>query len=219
MSGQDDKVIIGNFKILVIGKSGAGKTSYVNKWLKNRFVENYKATIVSEYSSKVYKYDGKLYKIILWDIAGADHYASVTKTFSKDAQGCITMADAMESISLEETIKWKNALDDSETFVDKGKIPNILIQNKVDLLPQNEIDDMTQLKEFSNKNGFDAYFKTSAKTGYNIKESMDKFIEIIVKRINAMSSKEMSSDRNTIAIDPEKNNEKDKYRNKQTGCC
>ena len=25
-----------NLKILVVGKSGAGKTSFVNKWLKNK---------------------------------------------------------------------------------------------------------------------------------------------------------------------------------------
>ena len=219
MSGEGEKIIIGDIKILVIGQSGTGKTSFINKWIKNKFEETYKATIVSEFSSKIYQYEDKFYKINLWDIAGADHFASVTKTFSKGAQGCITMSDAMEPISLEETLKWKNALDDSETFPDKGKIPNILIQNKVDLLSQNEIDDMTQLKEFSKKNEFDAYFKASAKTGYNIKESMDKLIEIIIKRINAMSSKEMNMDRNTLAIDPEKNKGKDKYRNKQTGCC
>ena len=216
MSDPNDKTIIGDLKILVIGKSGAGKTSFVNKWTKNKFDETYKATIVSEYSAKIYKYENKLYKINLWDIAGQDHFASITKAFAKGAHGSITMADATEPISLEETQKWKKSLDDSETFADGGKLPNILVQNKVDLLKNN---DMKELEEFSKKNGFDAFFQTSAKTGYNINESMDKIIDIIIKRNRAIESKEMNMDRKTLAIDPEKSGNKDQYRTKQTGCC
>ena len=216
MSDPNDKTIIGDLKILVVGKSGAGKTSFVNKWTKNKFNETYKATIVSEYSAKIYKYENKLYKINLWDIAGQDHFASITKAFAKGAHGSITMADATEPISLEETQKWKKSLDDSETFADGGKLPNILVQNKVDLLKNN---DMKELEEFSKKKGFDAFFQTSAKTGYNINESMDKIIDIIIKRNRAIESKEMNMDRKTLAIDPEKSGNKDQYRNKQTGCC
>lgn len=216
MSDPNDKTIIGDLKILVVGKSGAGKTSFVNKWTKNKFDETYKATIVSEYSAKIYKYENKLYKINLWDIAGQDHFASITKAFAKGAHGSITMADATEPISLEETQKWKKSLDDSETFADGGKLPNILVQNKVDLLKNN---DMKELEEFSKKKGFDAFFQTSAKTGYNINESMDKIIDIIIKRNRAIESKEMNMDRKTLAIDPEKIGDKDQYRTKQTGCC
>ena len=39
-----------DLKIIIKGKSGAGKTSYVNKWTKNEFLECYKPTIVSEQS-------------------------------------------------------------------------------------------------------------------------------------------------------------------------
>ena len=215
----DDRTITGDLKILVIGNSGAGKTSFVNKWTKDKFEEVYKATIVSEYSSKVYKYEDKLYKINLWDIAGQDHFASVTKAFAKGAHGCITMSDATQQASLDQTVKWKESLDDSETFADGGKLPNVLVQNKAYLLKNNEIKDRTELEKFSKKNGFDAAFKTSAKTGLNINESMDRLIEIIIKRNKDISAKEMNLNRNTVSIDPEKNADKDKYRTKQTGCC
>ena len=35
-----------DLKIIVIGTSGTGKTSYVNKWTKNLFSDTYKATKV-----------------------------------------------------------------------------------------------------------------------------------------------------------------------------
>ena len=217
MSDENEKSIV-DLKILVVGKSGAGKTCFVNKWIKNQFNDLYKATIVSEYSSKIYKYEDKMYKINLWDIAGQDHFATVTKAFAKDAHGCITMCD-LNLDSLESTIEWKKSLDESELFKDGKKLPNILVQNKADLLNEDEVKDMTKLEEYSRKNEFDACFKTSAKTGYNIKECMDRLIDIVIKRLNAIKDKDLDMNRKSVSIDPEKHSEKDKYRTKQTGCC
>ena len=83
-----------DLKIIVIGKSGTGKTSYVNKWTKNEFVEAYKATIVSEYSFKLVDYEGKIYRIQLWDVAGQDRSAKIIKSFAKGSHGCVVLCDA-----------------------------------------------------------------------------------------------------------------------------
>ena len=96
----------GNFrsdlKIIVIGNSGTGKTSFVNRWTKNIFSDTYKATIVSEFGFKIFEADGKLYRIQLWDLAGQDKNAMVTKIFAKDSHGCIVMADATNLQTREE---------------------------------------------------------------------------------------------------------------------
>ena len=91
-----------DFKIIVIGTSGTGKTSYVNKWTKNIFSDAYKATIVSEFGFKIVEENGKLYRIQLWDLAGQDKNAMVTKIFAKDAHGCIVMADASNAETRQE---------------------------------------------------------------------------------------------------------------------
>jgi len=91
-----------DLKIIVIGTSGTGKTSYVNKWTKNLFSDTYKATIVSEFGFKIFEENGKLYRIQLWDLAGQDKNAMVTKIFAKDAHGCIIMADASNIETREE---------------------------------------------------------------------------------------------------------------------
>jgi Ras-related protein Rab-7A len=59
-----------DLKIVVIGNSGTGKTSFVNKWTKNIFSESYKATIVSEFGYKIFEHQGRFYRIQLWDLAG-----------------------------------------------------------------------------------------------------------------------------------------------------
>ena len=91
-----------DLKIIVIGNSGTGKTSFVNRWTKNIFSDTYKATIVSEFGFKIFEADGKLYRIQLWDLAGQDKNAMVTKIFAKDSHGCIVMADATNLHTREE---------------------------------------------------------------------------------------------------------------------
>ena len=91
-----------DLKIIVIGNSGTGKTSFVNKWTKNIFSATYKATLVSEFGFKIFEDQGKLYRIQLWDLAGMDQNAMVTKIFAKDSHGCIVMADATNLQTREE---------------------------------------------------------------------------------------------------------------------
>ena len=99
---SDVESIKSDFKIIVIGTSGTCKTSFVNKWTKNIFQEEYKATIVSEFGFKVFEYDKKLYRIQLWDLAGQDKNSTVTKIFAKDSNGCLILSDATKPETLEE---------------------------------------------------------------------------------------------------------------------
>lgn len=67
---KTSKAFGNDLKIVVIGNAGTGKISFVNKWTKNAFSDNYKATIISEFGYKIFELNGKLYRIQLWDLAG-----------------------------------------------------------------------------------------------------------------------------------------------------
>ena len=69
---------------------------------KKCFLEEYKATMVSEFGFKVFEQEGKLYRIQLWDLAGQDKNSTVTKIFAKDSHGCIIVSDATKPSSLNE---------------------------------------------------------------------------------------------------------------------
>ena len=209
-----------DLKIIVIGTSGTGKTSFVNKWTKNIFNETYKATIVSEFGFKIFDCDGKLYRIQLWDLAGQDKNATITKIFAKDAHGCVVLADATNRATLDETIKWKNSVDESSRFLDGGKLPCVLVENKVDLLAEDEIGNDEHLKSFAEQNEFIGSFRSSAKTGMNINESMEFLIRNVVERMEKMGGDAFTTDRKSVVIDTQTQQNKDaQKKKKKDDCC
>lgn len=206
-------------KIIVVGNSGTGKTSFVNKWTKDTFTDKYKATIVSEFSHKVFDYKGKTYKIQLWDLAGQDQNTCITKIFSKDSHGCIVLSDVQNKASLEECVKWKGSVDDSTKFIDGDYLPSVLVRNKIDLL-EGDLDDEEQVKQFAEENKFLNVFKTSAKMGIGINECMEFLITNIIERLEkcAASGKlEQKEDRASIVLQTKKAT--DKNENAGYGCC
>ena len=85
-----------DIKIIVIGNSGVGKTSFVNKWANNEFNDSTNTTIGSDFGHKIFENNGTIYNIQLWDIAGQDKNIMVTKIFARDSHGCIIMSDATD---------------------------------------------------------------------------------------------------------------------------
>ena len=194
-------------KIIIVGNSGTGKTSFVNKWVKDEFTEQYHVTIVSEFSYKVTEYKGKIYKINIWDLAGMDQNIYITKIFSKDAHGCVVLTDITDEKSLESSIKWKESIDEATKFLDGGLIPSILIRNKIDLLNK-DINDDNKIKEFVEKHNFIKVFNTSAKTGIGIEESMYYLIGNIIDRLEKVGgNKNLIKDRKSIVLEKKKYND------------
>ena len=126
-------------------------------------------------------------------------------------------------IKLFSTTKWKSSVDEAATFLDGGKLPCLLVENKVDLLDNPEAEDPS-LQEFAQGNEFCGCFRTSAKTGQNISESMEYLIKTIIKRMEDMASKGnevFTTERKRVALDPEKHNQAATTKRKKDngGCC
>jgi translation initiation factor 2 gamma subunit (eIF-2gamma) len=72
-------------------------------------------------------------------------------------------------------------------------LPSVLIENKIDLVEEEELKDDIELKEFAEKNKFNGYFRSSAKLGININESMEFLIKTIIKRMEDNSTNDRVS--------------------------
>ena len=174
-----------DLKILVVGHSGTGKTSFVRRWTKDEFKEKYQATIVSEFGFKIHESKGNLYRIQLWDIGGQDKSPSMAKIFSRDSHGCVIISDSTDLKTLEDTLNWQKLVSDETNFLDGGKLPFILVQNKVDLIESREDFEKieNETKNICEMNNFEKYFMTSVKQNVNVEEAMSFLIDKIIERL------------------------------------
>jgi small GTP-binding protein len=211
-----------DIKIVILGNSGVGKTSFVKQWTKGNFNEEYKATIMSEFSYKIFEYKGKYYKIQFWDIGGQDKNIYTSKVFTKNAYGCILLSDITNEDTLNVTIRWKNSIDENSRFVDGDYLPSLLVQNKVDLITDENLKEPTEkVKKFASENGYLTVLNASAKTGEGVDIAMDYLIKTIIDRLEEYSKKTNkpinNDNRTSIVIEqPKKSNESLLKMNK---CC
>ena len=179
-----------DLKIVVVGSSGTGKTSFCNLWINDTFSEDYKATVMSEFSFKMYNYKGNYYKVQIWDLAGQDKNIYTSKVFTKGSHGCLILYDTETKESFENTLKWKKAIDENSKFIDETPLPIVLVQNKIDLVGPDELNkDEEELKKFVDENGFLTFTRTSCKTKQNVNETMDYLLANIIDRLEEYHKK------------------------------
>ena len=103
--------------------------------------------------------------------------------------------------------------------MDGKEIPCLLVESKCDLLEEASKQDVVSLKGFANANNFIGSFRTSAKTGENIDESMNYLIDNVLQRMSAVTSKEFTQDRTSVTLDPSKHENQNNIRQQKGGCC
>ena len=203
-----------DLKIIIVGDSGTGKTSFVNKYILNRFADTYQATIATQFSSKILEIDGITYRLQFWDIAGQDRSVTTTNIFCKNTNGVVLCCEINDKNTLNNTIIWKNSIEQN---IDVTNVPMIIIQNKCDLLGS-ELEynnGIEELKEFTERNGIKNCFRTSAMTGFGIQESMEYLIQEIIGVTEFKENENDNENRETVAISDKPRT----IRGKKNGCC
>ncbi len=146
------------------------------------FSDQHVATATVDFTLKLVQKNDNTYRVQLWDIAGQDKNVYITKTLGKDCFGAIVLCEAKSEDSLKATSNWKTIIDEQITFFDLCPLPVFLIENKSDLYEDDNASD-EKLKQFSEENNFDNYFRVSAKTGKNMNEAMNEILAKIVQKI------------------------------------
>ena len=159
-------------KIIILGDSKVGKTSFIIRFTKNKFDETYLATIGIDYKYRIINIENKQYKLMYYDTAGEEKYKSIPKNYIKNMQGIILMYDITDKLSFESIINW---ISDVKEI--KGEnFPMILVGNKIDLNESREVTEEMGY-ELADKNQIE-FFETSNKDGTNIQEAG---LEIVYK--------------------------------------
>ena len=168
-------------KVLLTGAAAVGKTSLVQRFIKNRFAVNYKLTVGVDILTKDVEFKpGEVATLSIWDIGGQQRFEFIRSTFYKGAAGALLVFDLTREQTYIETRKW---LTEIRQFSNEN-IPFVFIGNKLDLLEDvGEVIDREEARAFAEKEG-SIYIETSAKTGINVD---DAFTELTRRMVESRS--------------------------------
>ena len=119
-----------NFKVIMIGDLAVGKTSLLNRFVKNEFKNSYISTIGVEYSAKNLIIDKiNECRLKIWDTSGEERFRSITKQYFKDTQGAILIFDLTKKSTFDKLNVWLEDLNDNAP----EDVSIILVGNKMDI--------------------------------------------------------------------------------------
>ncbi|MGD2072793.1 MAG: GTP-binding protein [Candidatus Thorarchaeota archaeon] len=157
-------------KVVMIGAGGSGKTALVNRFLTQKFSEQYIVTIGSQFAVKkvMVTNNGRdvIVKLLVWDLAGQARFDFIRESYYRGSKGALLVYDTTRKSTFMELEKW---IAETEKALSQ-RIPIILLANKVDLDDQRVIT--TEMgKSFTEEHGLVGYLETSALNGQNVEEA------------------------------------------------
>ena len=154
------------FKIILIGNSGVGKSSILQRYIQKVFQESFASTIGVDFFMKSINIGDKSIKLQLWDTAGTEKFRSITTGYYRGADAAFVVFDLSSKSSFKNLNEWiESYYKYSNPDVEKNVI---LIGNKSDLIDKREVA-KEEIEKFIKDNNIN-YFETSAKDGKNIDE-------------------------------------------------
>ena len=179
--------IVASFKIIIIGNSGVGKTSILERFILDKFDESLLSTIGINFSEKVILLEnGKKIKLKLYDTAGQEKFNSISRSYFRNADGVLFVYAVNDLNSFQNIKNWIELF--MENHNGKKNIPLYLIENKNDL--DRKVEEYL-IDEFLNEYKFE-FKSTSAKLndGNTINELFQELSELLYKSYNISENKQ-----------------------------
>ena len=193
-------------KVVLVGDTGVGKTSIIERYINNKYDENQKTTLVSSYTFKkidIKKYN-KSISLDIWDTAGQEVYRSLSKNFYLNASIGILVYDITRKASFESIRDyWYEQL---KTFGEEKMVFDI-VGNKTDLFQKEEVPE-NEARDFA-KSINAGFHLVSCKDSVGIKDLFEdcgkKYLED-----NDLTKEDSTNkkNKNKIVLDNNKKTEK-----------
>lgn len=164
------------FKLVIAGDGAVGKTTLVQKFVEEKFNEDYLATIGANIMKKAYKLRGEdvICQFSIWDLAGQDLFKRARKSYFSNAAAGIIVFDTTRRATFEHVKTWM-----LEFQIIGKPVPIVLVGNKIDLVDEREVsrEDAETLAQELNL----SYIETSAKDGNNVEEVFEMLAYFLIK--------------------------------------
>lgn len=165
-------------KLMLIGDSGAGKTSLLIKYASDTFSPTYITTIGIDFKIKHVIIQNSRVKLQIWDTAGQERFRTITTAYYRCSQGVAIIYDVTDRDSFLNVERWLDEID-THAPVDVMKI---LIGNKSDMLDR--VVSIKEGQDLANKHNIQ-FFETSAKMGTNVNTAFETLANLAHSKFKA----------------------------------
>jgi len=171
------------FKVIAVGDGSVGKTSIIRRYVHEKFDPYYKKTIGVAHAVKRLVINEREVTLTLWDTGGQELFDCIRPQYYRGANGAIIVFDVTNQESFDNLDKWF-----ADLYEQCGKIPIILVANKIDLAEKTVIP-LEEGENYALKKGI-MFFETSAKTGEHVVDVMEELGKKLLLITQAKKSSE-----------------------------
>ncbi|KAM8878664.1 RAB3D, member RAS oncogene family, a [Spinachia spinachia] len=166
------------FKLLIIGNSSVGKTSFLFRFADDSFTSAFVSTVGIDFKVKTIYRSDKRVKLQIWDTAGQERYRTITTAYYRGAMGFLLMYDITSQESFSAVQDWATQI---KTY-SWGNAQVVLVGNKLDLEEDRQVP-TEDGQRLATELGFQ-FFEASAKDNVNVKQVFDKLVDVICERMS-----------------------------------
>lgn len=174
------------YKLVVVGGGGVGKSALTIQLIQSHFVDEYDPTIEDSYRKQC-TLDGELVLLDILDTAGQEEYSAMREQYMRTGEGFLLVYSINSRNSLEEL---QSFYEQIQRVKDTDSVPVLVVGNKCDL----EIERQVSYEEgLSLAKSFNCPFlETSAKQRINVEEAFYGLVRSI--RDGGIDPKKLDSD-------------------------
>jgi len=166
------------FKLLIIGNSSVGKTSFLFRYADDSFTSAFVSTVGIDFKVKTVFRNDKRVKLQIWDTAGQERYRTITTAYYRGAMGFILMYDITNEESFNSVQDWSTQI---KTYSwDNAQVT--LAGNKCDM-EDDRVVSAERGKQLAEQLSFE-FFETSAKDNINVKQVFERLVDLICEKMS-----------------------------------
>ncbi|XP_035252785.1 RAB3D, member RAS oncogene family, b isoform X2 [Anguilla anguilla] len=182
------------FKLLIIGDSSVGKTSFLFRYADDSFTPAFVSTVGIDFKVKTVFRNNKRIKLQIWDTAGQERYRTITTAYYRGAMGFLLMYDITNEDSFSAVQDWATQI---KTYSwDNAQV--VLVGNKSDL-EEERVVPTEGSRQLANELGFH-FFEASAKDNVNVRQAFERLVDVIYEKMNESADGDQSTSGRAAAL-------------------